>query len=221
MHKLVALRPMLQANLFLLLDALTHQHLLCARRTFLGKQLYDPCWRWQGEPPVEDDFCSSGDFGVAGFVRGVVKALEAQGRGFAHGHEKLHSEPRTKAIDLIDLFLGGVAKHASGTARGREEETLVAWMREHQAACLRDAVTKQYDSAVESARQFGCSHLKEVFTAEERRRSRLDGGQEEDGTRRQDVEVVAAPEAGHELRERAAADAEERAICGTLTGACR
>ena len=38
MHKIVAARPMVQANLFLFLDAITHQNLLCARRVFLGKQ---------------------------------------------------------------------------------------------------------------------------------------------------------------------------------------
>ena len=46
MHKIVAARPMVQANLFLFLDAITHQHLLCARRVFLGRRKYDPCWRW-------------------------------------------------------------------------------------------------------------------------------------------------------------------------------
>ena len=43
MHKIVATRPMVQANLFLLLDAITHQNLLCVRRSFLGKWKYDPC----------------------------------------------------------------------------------------------------------------------------------------------------------------------------------
>ena len=31
---------------------------------------------------------------------------EAQGRGFAHGHEKHHSEPRDKAIDMTPDDLG-------------------------------------------------------------------------------------------------------------------
>ena len=109
MHRLVAARPMIQANLFLLLDALTHQHLLCARRVYLGRRLYDPSFRWQREPRTEDDFCSSGDFGVAGFLRAVIKVLEAQGRGFAHGHEKTHGEPRTNQLSL------GVSAYTRGT----------------------------------------------------------------------------------------------------------
>ena len=78
----------------------------------------------------------------------------------------------------------------------------MAWMDAHRQACLRDAATKQYDSAVESARQFGCPDLKEVFTAEEKKRCRLDGGADEDGTLRlPNVEIVPAADAAHVLRE--------------------
>ena len=181
MHKIVATRPMVQAKLFLHLDAISHQNLLCTRRAFLGKQKYDPCSRWANEPAVEDDFASSGDFGVSAFMRSLIKALEAQGRGFAHGHEKHHSEPRVKAIDLIQLCLGsngcGATEHEHS-----KDEALTSWMDGHRKACLRDAATKQYDSAVESARQFGCPELREVFTAEEKKRCKLDGGIDEDGT---------------------------------------
>ena len=102
---------------------------------------------------------------MAALIRSLIKALEAQGRGFAHGHEKHHSEPRTKAIDIIQLFLGC---RGSGAAEHVAEEKLTAWMDAHRRASLQDAATKQYDSAVESAKQFGCSELPEVFTAEEK-----------------------------------------------------
>ena len=145
---------------------------------------YDPCFKWSDKPAVEDDFASSGDFGVAAFICSLIKALEAQSRGFAQGHEKHHSEPRTKAIDIIHLFLGcrgsaGAAEHGqdsseaehghgNGAAENVAEETLTVWMGAHRKASLQDAATKQYDSAVESAKQFGCSELPEVFTAEEK-----------------------------------------------------
>ena len=184
MHKIVATRPMVQAKLFLHLDVITHQNLLCVRRSSLGKRKYDPCSKWCGEPAVEDDFASSGDFGVAAPIRALIKALEAQGRGFAHGHEKHHSEPRTKAIDIIQLFLGcrraDSAEHrqdsseadhgrGSGAAEHVADEKLTSWMHAHRKASLQDAGTKQYDSAAESANQFGCSVLSEVFTAEEKK----------------------------------------------------
>ena len=127
MHKIVALRPMIQANLFLLLDALTHVNLLATRRVFLGKRRYDATFKWAREPYVEDEYKSNGDLGIAGLVRGVIKALEAQGRGFAHGHEKVHSEPSTKAIDLIVLF-DGVTEHAN------IKERLERWMVRHRHA---------------------------------------------------------------------------------------
>ena len=93
-------------------------------------------------------------------MRALIKAVGAQGRGFAHGHEKHHSEPRTKAIDIIQLFLG--CRRGSGTTDHIAKEKLTAWMDAHRKASLEDASTKQYDSAVESAKQFGCSELLEV-----------------------------------------------------------
>ena len=116
MHNIVATRPMVQAKLFLHLDAITHQNLLCVRRAFLGKRKNGPCYKWCDELAVEDDFASSGDFGVAALIHALIKALEAQGRGFAHGHEKHHSEPRTKAIDIIQLLVG--CRHAGAADHG-------------------------------------------------------------------------------------------------------
>ena len=219
MHKMVALHPMTQANLFLLLDALTHQHLLCVRNAFLGYRRYDQGFRWQREPLTEDDFSSTGDPGIAGLVRGVIKALEAQGRGFTHGHEKVHSEPQTKAIDLWHLISHRcVVTDGDGTQGGAPEHSdsagsvLDRWMKAHREECLLDATTKQYDSSVECGQQFGIAGLKEAFTVKERQRCRLDGGCEEDGRHRESVEVVPDVEPAHLWREREAATAEARPL---------
>jgi hypothetical protein len=141
MHKIFASRPMVQAKLFLHLEASAHQNLLCARRSFVGKQKYDPCFKWQDEPVVEDDFASSGDFGVAALLRALLKALEAQGRGFAHGHEKLHSEPITKAIDIIQLFLGcrrccraRAQRWCCRAHNGRDIDDIDGWMHTERPA---------------------------------------------------------------------------------------
>jgi len=163
---------------------------------------------------VEDDFASSGDFGISAFLRSLIKAIEAQGRGFAHGHEKHHSEPRTKAIDLIALFLGDDDQASGATEHGDDRgDKLQTWMATHRAAHLRDAATKQFDCAVESARQFGCQDLKVVFTADEKKRCRLDGGADDDGTLRlPNVEIAPAADAGHVLREKHVAEHEGRAM---------
>ena len=109
-----------------------------------------------------------------------------------------------KAIDLIALFLGEDNQRSGATKHGNTwDEKLHTWMAKHREAHLRDAATKQFDCAVDSARQFGCPDLKEVFTADEKKRCRLDGGADVDGTLRlPNVEVAPAADAGHFLREK-------------------
>ena len=55
------------------------------------------------EPVREDDFASSLQIGLAQLPRSALKPLEAQGRGFAHGHEKIISVPRWRAARLKQL----------------------------------------------------------------------------------------------------------------------
>ena len=117
------------------------------------------------------------------------------------------------------MFLGcrraGAAEHGqdSGAPDHVAKEKLTAWKNAHRKASLQDAATKQYDSAIESAKQFGCPDLPEVFTAEEKKRCRLDGGEDEGGTLRlPNVDVVPAPEPAHVLREKMKAADEGRAM---------
>ena len=42
---------------------------------------------------AEDAFASSGRAGLANMLRGALKPLEAQGRGFSHGHGKQNGLP--------------------------------------------------------------------------------------------------------------------------------
>ena len=141
----------------------------------LDHRKYDPSYQWRQEPSTEDGFASTGDVGIAGLARGLVKALEAQGRGFAHGHEKIHSEPQTKAIDFWHLILhrcSGPDSVRRSTIGASEHSVLAGtvldqWMRQHREEVLLDATTKQYDSSIECGRQFGVLGLKEVFTHKE------------------------------------------------------
>ena len=83
------------------------------------------------------------------YARSPVKALEAQSRGFAHGHDKRHSEPRVTAIDLTQLFLGSATQGAGASEHtGHGDAELQVWVAKHQREHLRGAATKQYDSAV-------------------------------------------------------------------------
>ena len=81
MHRALAKHPMLQVELFLLLDDLVHRD-LCCMNAFIGVRRYGI----RDKAPVrEDDFASTIQIGIAQFPRSALKPLEAQGRGFTHG----------------------------------------------------------------------------------------------------------------------------------------
>ena len=81
MHRALAKHPMLQVELFLLLDELVHRD-LCCMNAFIGVRRYGIRDK---QPVREDDFASSMQIGIAQFPRSALKPLEAQGRGFTHG----------------------------------------------------------------------------------------------------------------------------------------
>ena len=100
MHRALAKHPMLQVELFLLLDELVHSE-LCCMNAFIGKRKYGI---YGVRHFREDDFATTGEIGISQFPRSALKPLEAQGRGFTHGHEKIISVPRTRAARLKHLF---------------------------------------------------------------------------------------------------------------------
>ena len=71
---------------------------------------------------------------------------------------------------------------------------LNAAVRALRGALLGTAETVQYDAAREPARLLGIELRAEPFTARQQRQSRMDGGLEDDGTRRGVVEQAPALE---------------------------
>ena len=54
---------------------------------------------------IEDDFASDGSPGIANFVTSMIEPLEAQGRGFSHGHKKTTGVPASRvAASNFALF---------------------------------------------------------------------------------------------------------------------
>ena len=105
--------------------------------------------------------------------------FEAQGRGFFHGHGKGHS-----VIGPTMRFLRAAVSTGLAAAAQKLRESLLA-----------TAVTVQYEAAVESARQLGVTDVNpEPFTGKQQRQSRMDGGEDEDGTIREYVQIAAAVE---------------------------
>ena len=91
-HRALAKHPALQARLFLLLDELVHRELLCMS-DFIGRRGSGTSRRGPGR---EDDDASTCEIGLAQLPRSGLKPLEAQGRGFAHGHGKYISVPEAR-----------------------------------------------------------------------------------------------------------------------------
>ena len=90
MHKNTAASPRSTAKLFLLLEELSYRHLYSIDSGHLGRYHINAA---SGMFAREDDFATSGFPGLAGFASAFFKCLEAQARGFCHGHGKVHSIP--------------------------------------------------------------------------------------------------------------------------------
>jgi hypothetical protein len=202
MHRALAQHPMLQVELFLLLDELVHTE-LCCMTAFIGVRRYGEDAR---QPFREDDFATTGQIGIAQLPRSAFKPLEAQGRGFTHGHQKTISVPRTRAARLKHLFT-----KAAATEHGEDE--LSRWCQRAREAVLQAACTLQYDSAVYSGTQLGVALRPEPFSSRQQQRSRFDGQVEEaddNAPRRHLIPVTERELNGHLKREEESAIAESR-----------
>lgn len=146
----------------------------------------------------EDDIASSGEPGLANFATSMIEPLEAQGRGFAHGHKKVTGLPSVSVRKLKEMF-------------AKSEDALSEFLDDMREQVLRAASSIQYDSATLPARQ--CSQVvpDEPFSKKQQMQSRLDGGLEADGiTSRQSLECQETEPKGHVRRERERAENEQR-----------
>ena len=134
----------------------------------------------------------------------LQQPLEAQGRGFAHGHSKGHSRV-------------GVGIRWVRTTLRQQGGNLVEAVKRLRSRLLCTAATVQYESAREPGLQLGVSVMPEPFTALQQKQSRMDGGIEDDGSRRDLVPVEPAFVQPHIAAEQRKACAEGReARAGTL-----
>ena len=120
--------------------------------------------------------------------------IEAQGRGFQHGHGKGHS------------ILGPTMNWL----RRAVTTGLPAAVRDIREALLKTASSVQYDSAREPGRQLGVDLRAEPFSSRQQRQSRMDGGEDDDGSLREHVNVAPPVEQPHVERERCKAAATRR-----------
>ena len=86
MHQKTAASPRSTAKLFLLMEELSYRHLYRVDSAWLGNFKIKSVLSYNDK---EDDFASTGLSGLAHFVTALFKCIEAQARGFAHGHGKV------------------------------------------------------------------------------------------------------------------------------------
>ena len=189
MHEIVAADPRAQAKFFLLMSELHYRFILGVERLHIGRTTLARPMR-----PVQDEVASSLQPCIAPGTTDVQAPLEAQGRGFTHAHAKGHS------------VIGATLKWL----RNAVTSGLTTAVRNLREALLGMATTVQYDAAREPARQLGVELRPEPFNERQQRQSRMDGGEEEDGTEREHVELAPPVEQPHLERERQLAAAESR-----------
>jgi hypothetical protein len=215
MHKKTASSPRSTAKLFLLMEELSYRHLYRVDRAFLGNFSIKSA---TGYFDREDDFASNGLRGLADFATALFKCIEAQARGFAHGHGKVHGIPEgtrgcLRCLEEVVAEIRAMQEDSGGLHPAEEHvEAVVKRKTEsYNQALISSASTRQYESAVLPAKQFGIALPKAPFSEKQQRQSRYDGGLEEDGvTKRTLVPVRPAEPLAHIARDRRRANSEQQ-----------
>ena len=198
MHEIGAQCPVVTAQFFLLQEELAYRHLYAAGWVAIGKKRFSSLGRCE----QEDGWASDGKRGLANWLVTLLKALEAQGRGFTHGHGKYIGHPNGR--EELQQLLAELDADASQTEL---EESVEQFNRKLIAA----ASTMQYECATLPGRQLGEELPAEPFSYKQQRQSKLDGGVELDGcTHRAFLAVTPTEPWGHVAEERLRASAELR-----------
>ena len=187
MHQILATSPRTGMKLFVLKEELTYRFLLAIDLLRSGR------WSMNSgeglESMREDVWAASCRPGLVGCLVAAMQADEAQGRGFNHGHKKLHGPNfcrRMASLSMADLQ--------------RWNENLLGFVS-----------TCQYESGVLTGSQFGIHLDPEPFSQKQQAQSRMDGQLEADGvTYRQKLDVTASEPFAHIAAEERAAAAERR-----------
>ena len=121
------------------MEELSYRHMYRIDRAHIGNFHLSSA---AGSLDREDDLCSNGLRGLADFAAAVFKVIEAQQRGFAHGHGKIHSVPdgSNELHDSLDNVAREVAKlqEANGDGLIADEDILAVVDKQTQShnACL-------------------------------------------------------------------------------------
>ena len=148
MHHKTAASPRSTAKLFLLLEELSYRHLYRVDRAHLGNfHIPSPTSFFNRE----NDLVSNGLRGLVDFVAAIFKCLEAQARGFAHGHGKVHSIPDgttglLQCLEEVMQEIKALQDASSGPHLAEEtvESIVAARMSTYNERLIASAITRQY-----------------------------------------------------------------------------
>ena len=105
---------------------------------------------------IEDDVCSSGEVGLAGFAVQEMEPLEAQARGFTHGHRKVYGIPEAMSANVLREF--------QEFSAGKPDVNPSDFFTESKRALIECAATLQYEAATLPATQLEQDVPAEKFT---------------------------------------------------------
>ena len=192
MHRRVAKCPRTQAKFWLLFDDLVDRYLLGIGYSHIGAHRSPQVIR-NLLYATDDDYCSSGEPGLAGFAINEEEPCEAQARGFTHGHRKVYGIPEPMGPEMLRQFQAVSAAKPDQETRSSDSATaalaLTEFLNQVGKALVSCASTLQYEAATLPATQMNQTVPKDKFTLRQQQLSRLDGGLEIDGTQRATLEA--------------------------------
>ena len=154
MHRMTAESPRPTAKQFLLIEELTYRHIYGVGRIRMGNfVVQSPLCTYD----FDDDFASSGARGLVDWLTAALKVIEAQMRGYAHGHGKSHSVPdghdeQKLIVQTVAAQVADLGNNADGDAVGK---IVQAATEEYNKKLIASASTRMYESDVLPARQLG------------------------------------------------------------------
>ena len=214
MHRLVAASPRAQAKFWLLCDDLVDRFLLGIGHYYIGRHRNDRLINYDAK---EDDYCSSGELGLAGFAVNEEEPCEAQARGFTHGHRKVYGIPEPLGPEILRQFESELKSNQDEQLRATSDidddatssSALRGFLAKITQALVDCACTVQYEAATLPAKQMKQEVPPDKFTRRQQELSRLDGGKEIDDSERRCLPPTVHEPLGH------LADEEEKALLGS------
>ena len=203
MHIHTASSPRATYKLFTLFEELSYRHLYKVDQAWLGNFRLTSVNSFTDS---EDDFASNGLRGLADFTTAIFKCIEAQARGFAHGHGKVHSIPDgvTGLKQCLEKVTAQITKLGLHPTEELVERMVTKYTETYNQGVIASASTRQYESSTLTAKQLGLQLPDAPFSETQQRQSRYDGGTEDDDpkTKRPFVAVRQAELPAHITRDR-------------------